>query len=99
MTRTLIIITAAILLAGCAQPPPVAVAAPSPKPEPKMAWDKPGASNEEFERTKARCIMYAETNQMRNAWGGPFGHSRLILFTNCMRAEGWVLVPEKRSTP
>ena len=43
-----------------------------------MAWDKPGASNEEFERTKARCIMYAETNQMRNAWGGPFAHARVM---------------------
>ena len=75
--------------AGCA------AASPLP-PEPRKVWSKEGAwTNEEFQRTRARCIMYAATNQARNAWGGPFGNSWALLATACMRAEGWVLVPEK----
>ena len=96
MKLTGISIAVAVLLAGCVSAPPPAPAASPPPPEPKKGWSKEGAwTNEEFQRTRARCIMYAETNQARNAWGGPFGNSWALLATACMRAEGWVLVPEK----
>lgn len=99
MARTAAVMAAAVLLAGCAQPP-AQVVSPPPKPQPKMVWTKVGegdASNEAFQRIRARCVMYAEANQVRNAWGGPFGNSWVVLADACMRSAGWVQVPEKNA--
>jgi hypothetical protein len=81
------LLCATVLLAGCAQPPPPQVAGPPPKPEPKMVWHKDGAwTQEEFQRTKARCIMLAEMNDP---------YKFVIIAETCMRSEGWVRVPEQ----
>jgi hypothetical protein len=62
---------------GCYGPPP-------PKPQP--VYQKAGATNEEFQRTKARCLLESGMG------GADFNPLALRL---CMRAEGWVLVPQQ----
>jgi hypothetical protein len=79
-----IVIIAITALAGCAHDPPPAPIEPvavKPEPPPKVYF-KPGATHEEFERTKARCMMQMDFDA---PWKWAF----------CMRAEGWVLVPQR----
>jgi hypothetical protein len=85
------VIACASVLSACGhtQPPPTAPApintSPPPPPPPPKHWYKQGASTEEFQRTRARCIMNAEMSD-----GGDAGRWTVI-FATCMRAEGWVL--------
>jgi hypothetical protein len=86
------ILACAIVLSACAhtEPPPTAVASDNipppapPPPPPKKQWYKQGATAEEFQRTRARCIMNAESaaSTLDTRWG--------VIFLSCMRSEGWV---------
>lgn len=54
-------------------------------PPPKKQWHKDGAGAEEFQRTRARCIMNASSVS-------PMADGRwTIVFGSCMRSEGWIL--------
>jgi hypothetical protein len=86
-------------LAGCADGPFAAAGlGPHPAPEPpatpvaepavEKVWYKSGATNEEFERTKARCMLQANLGSLYFAAN----------FTLCMRAEGWTLGPRVRQS-
>jgi hypothetical protein len=74
-------------------PNPAAVsisAPPPPKPAPETVWSKPGATDEDFQRTRAACLlrqMEAE-NANPNSWGW------IMVFSLCMRASGWVHIPK-----
>ncbi len=76
-------------LAGCAHDKaPTSAAAPADPalkpPRPADVWTKPGATTEEFQRTRARCLLRAR-----------FGSEdyNVATYPLCMRAEGWVLGP------
>jgi hypothetical protein len=60
--------------------PRKAVASP-----PKKQWHKGGAGAEEFQRTRARCVMNASSaaTTTDTRW--------TLIFASCMRSEGWVL--------
>jgi|PersoiStandDraft_1058852.scaffolds.fasta_scaffold229014_1 hypothetical protein len=82
------VIACASILSACEHSePPLAIAAPiiaSPPPPPKK-WYKDGAGTEEFQRTRARCVMNAST-------AAPMTDGRwTLIFASCMRSEGWVL--------
>jgi len=68
----------------------------SPSLIPKQVYRKDGATNEEFQRTRARCLMQAEIAE--SASNDPNGWSRagtwMMVYRTCMRAEGWVLVKQ-----
>jgi hypothetical protein len=96
-----IALAAASALAGCVTdqaqaPPPVApvsapVAPPVP-PKPAVAYFKEGASEEEFQRTKAACIMkYEMAAGAASDEFGPNWGLGLSVFGSCMRSQGWVL--------
>ena len=74
---------ATLLLAGCASQPP-----PRPAPPP---FFKEGASTEEFNRTRVRCLAQAEGASAEST--DPHSQARIwrVVFVGCMRAEGWVL--------
>jgi hypothetical protein len=93
----------AMALLGCvtdqlgpvaSQPTPVA-SQPAPTKEP--VFSKPGATNEEFQRARAACLMQMEeaaptpsdvySPQAQEAFG-----RRMSIFGLCMRANGWALV-------
>jgi hypothetical protein len=82
------VIACASILSACEHSePPLAIAAPiiaSPPPPPKK-WYKDGAGTEEFQRTRARCVMNAYTAARPDdiRWS--------IILATCMRSEGWVL--------
>jgi hypothetical protein len=61
---------------GCYGPPPR-------KTQP--VYQKPGATDEEFQRTKARCLV-------QSGIGG--ANFNPLSYRLCMRAEGWILVPQ-----
>jgi len=64
-------------------------------PPPKEVYYKRGASNEEFERTRARCLMQAEIARSNSNEPALLKVGTLFtVFRACMRAEGWVLVRE-----
>jgi hypothetical protein len=75
-------------------PPPPPPPAPPPKvpppPQPQMVWMKPGASNEEFQRTRAGCMLRMWEAENSN----PNGVGWVTVFPLCMRAAGWVQVPK-----
>lgn len=77
-------------LAGCVHDQAPAVAAAPPPPPPEPVWSKPGASNDEFHRTKAACLLRLTEFQAAN----PGNWSALSIFPVCMRANGWVQVPK-----
>lgn len=84
-------ITCALLLSGCAgRSPtlqPVAQPAPTASPPLQRKYYKEGANDEEFQRTRARCLMNAEA-----AAGAPGDEGRwMLIVASCMRSEGWVL--------
>lgn len=89
---------AMLVLAGCAHEP-VAVASPrvAAAAAPETVYSKPGASTEEFQRAKANCLMRAEIAESSSA--DPNGFARaatwMTVFSTCMRADGWVLVPKR----
>jgi len=64
------------------QPPP-AQTLNSQRPGP--GWFKQGAGQEEFQRTRARCLMNAEMA----AGGMNEGGRWALILTACMRSEGW----------
>jgi hypothetical protein len=91
--RIVIVIALGASLAGCAheEPAPITPVVAKPPP-PKLVYNKPGATTEEFERTRAGCRVQADIGG-----GGLFGDTpwtALSIQRNCMRAAGWVLVPE-----
>lgn len=57
---------------------------------PEMVWFKRGASAEDFQRAKAGCIVQAEAG----SGGNPLVWT--AIFPNCLRAQGWVLIPKSR---
>jgi hypothetical protein len=92
-------ISAALLLMGCVHdqaPVPVATATPPPKPAPALVYFKQGASNEDFQRARANCLMRAEIAESSST--DPDGFARaatwMTVYRTCMRADGWVLVPK-----
>jgi hypothetical protein len=96
---------AAVALAGCitdqAPVAPAVAAAPPPPPPLARVWTKPGATNEEFQRTKAACILRMHEDEVAikaadpgNPWAGL---GAISFFPLCMRAAGWVQVPKARS--
>jgi hypothetical protein len=98
-------IAATMLQGGCihdAAPVTPAAAAPPPAPPPEMVWTKPGATNEEFQRTKAACILRMEEDETAIKAanpGNPWASLRAItVFPLCMRANGWVQVPKTHPT-
>ena len=90
------VLIAVLALAGCAQRAEIAspAAPPPPPPAPKKVWFKAGSSNEEFARTKARCIAQAETASAASPDPMTGAGHWMVIFPSCMRAEGWVLVNE-----
>jgi hypothetical protein len=80
-------------LAGCVhdQAPAASAVAAAPPP-PELVWSKPGASNDEFQRTKAACLLRLTEFQAAS----PGNWSALTIFPFCMRANGWVEVPKNR---
>lgn len=90
--RALLAMLLAAMLGGCLHEPEsaklVEVAQATPAaPPPKMVYSKPGGTNEEFRRTRAHCLVQAEL-------GPP--ESWVVIYTSCLRAEGWVRVPQNR---
>jgi hypothetical protein len=61
---------------------------------PAKVYFKPGASSEEFQRTRARCLVQAQTAEAGSQRAYDF-MTFTIVFEGCMRAEGWVLVDKK----
>jgi hypothetical protein len=61
-----------------------------------MVYRKVGATQEEFERTRARCLAQAETAKAASTDSNQWARlgTWTSVYRNCMRAEGWVLVPE-----
>jgi len=84
MCGALVALTSAFMavLAGCAH-----AAGPTP-PAPEFVWSKPGASNDEFQRTKAACMLRMLEAENAN----PNGWSWAGILPLCMRAAGWVRV-------
>jgi hypothetical protein len=102
--RYALLLARALSLAGCAdgpfaaielgphpapEPLPTPVAGAPPKPAVEKVWSKPGASNEEFARTKARCLLQADIDSPHFAY-------KAVL---CMRPEGWTLGPRRDVRP
>lgn len=86
-------ILSALVLASCATAPPPAPIDPTPAHNrPETAWFKRGATDEEFQRARSTCIVEAESGSGGNTL------SWTVIFPNCMRAQGWVLIP-KGSVP
>jgi hypothetical protein len=87
---------AATVLGGCVTdqaPVTPAVAAappPPPPPPPQMVWAKPGSTDEEFQRTRAACMLRMWEAENSN----PNGVGWVTVFPLCMRAAGWVQVPK-----
>src|SRR5262249_26473721 len=76
---------------------PVTVAAsetpnptPPPKPAPECVYSKQGATTEEFQRTRAACLL--RQTEAENA--NPNSWSWFTVFPLCMRANDWVLLPK-----
>lgn len=89
----MLLLGAACLLSGC-----VTGALPEraeARPEPPLVWTKPGGTQGEFERAKAKC------NLMR--WSVPLNDAMVVdpiiklrsVFDSCMVLEGWTLVQQK----
>jgi hypothetical protein len=82
-----------LMLSGCAtDEPPVTYQQPSPPPKPPL-YRKDGASTEEFQRTKAGCLVKAQIAESSSTDPEPLVKmvTYMSVFRNCMRAEGWVL--------
>jgi len=90
---TTVAIGTTIALTGCAGTTKVE---PAPAFAPKTVYYKAGATQEEFERTRARCLAQAESAKAAST--DPDEWARLgtwmAIYRNCMRADGWMLVPE-----
>jgi hypothetical protein len=89
-----------VALVGCASQLVTNVSAASTAsaaPTPKMVYYKTGATQEEFERTRARCLAQAETAKAASTDPNPWARlaTWMAVNRNCMRADGWVLVPER----
>jgi hypothetical protein len=71
--RILAVFIGFLMLSGCAtDEAPVTYQQPSPPPKPPL-YRKDGASAEEFQRTKAGCMMKAEIALASPGFGGPMG--------------------------
>jgi predicted small lipoprotein YifL len=85
VTAQMIFLTLLVALAGCASADPLqAPVSPSATPPPApFVWYKADAAQEEFQRTRARCLLQA------GAGTANFDFEP-VAFVLCMRAEGWV---------
>jgi hypothetical protein len=85
VTAHMILLTLSVALTGCASAdPPQAPVPPAATPPPAPSvWYKAGATQEEFQRTRARCLLQA------GAGTANFDFEP-VAFVLCMRAEGWV---------
>ena len=87
-----IICTVVILLIGgvsAIAAPPGYHEPPSPAPnQPRKVWNKPGASDDEYWRTRAACALRMFEAQDVNP-DGPYE----AIFAACMQANGWVYAP------
>jgi len=67
-----------------------------PSPSKPMVYRKPGATNEDFQRTRAACNMRSEIAESSST--DPNALARVgtwaTVYRMCMLAEGWVLVPQ-----
>jgi hypothetical protein len=66
-----------LLIAGCAAFTPH-----------QAAWNKAGASNEEFSRDRYACLKDSEIPPMYNGYGGVIT-TNYNLFDACMGVHGW----------
>jgi hypothetical protein len=85
---------ATLLLFGCTQTTHlVPDAAQVATAKPQTIYYKPGATYEEFQRTKERCTVKAEKAETD---ADPFSRwslrTRAVVYGNCLRADGWVPV-------
>jgi hypothetical protein len=87
-------------LSGCTRTPePLASSvkpAPASPPEPPMVYYKPGASDEDWQRAKARCLMQGE---MAKSTSQTPGDTFAIVVVTCLRADGWVRGPARPTAP
>lgn len=94
--RVLAAFVGVFALSGCVtdRPEPVAYQPYSPPKPP--AYFKQGATNEEFQRTKAGCMMKAEIAESSSTDPNQLAKSvtNMLVFGNCMRADGWVLMQQ-----
>jgi hypothetical protein len=79
--RPVLIFLIGMAVAGCAD-------AERQPPPPEMVYFKEGASPEDFQRKRAACRAQAWTADPNMDFTWP------LVFRNCMRADGWVLVPK-----
>jgi hypothetical protein len=87
MTRCLVAF-AALLVAGCAHEERAVVASAAPTtPPPVELYFKGRARGEEFQRTRAACLM----RQAEAESAAPNSSGRVTVYQLCMRANGWVL--------
>jgi hypothetical protein len=95
---------APIMLFGCTLPTVQSTPAPNiadqplpaPPPQPKQVYHKEGATNEDFQRAKARCLIQAETAKSASNDPNPFARAGtwVLVYRACMRADGWILVQQ-----
>ena len=97
--RGFFVVCSTLVLAGCMHDQEaVAVGPVTPPPPPvEKVYFKRGASNEDFQRARANCLMRAEIAESGST--DPNGFARtatwITVFTTCMRADGWVRVPKR----
>jgi hypothetical protein len=67
-----------------------------------MAWNKPGASQQEFSENKYSCMQQSQqrvSGARVNAYGGASASEVVTnqgLFNACMNAQGWYLARQNR---
>lgn len=66
---------------------------------PKLYWQKPNSTEDDFNRDKYECMREAQqpnSSSVINLYGGYANsgmHTNMELATTCMRARGWRLEP------
>ena len=87
MRNTAFMITALILMTGCAHP---------------LVWSKPGGTQDEFSRDKYACMKQSQ-QRVSGAYVDRYSGSSASevitnqnLFNACMNAQGWYLAKQGR---
>lgn len=84
-------VSAALILVGCTHEQETIATAPIVPPPPPPVYFKQGASNEDFQRAKARCFANAHTTA--NVLDDP--DRWMFVYQQCMRSDGWVLASKR----